>query len=131
MNEASVSESLPEDRSLPEMPCDVSQRTLLLRADHSSPSSDTPPEHRLMIALVRDAIRCIEKYRNARDFRSRRLFDEDSRWLLSDDTSWIYAFVRVCETLDLDPDAVRIALGFDPAGGGFTRASNRPTYTLQ
>jgi len=85
-----------------------------------------------MIALVRDAIRCIEKYRHARDFRGKRLFAQDSEWMLSNDTTWIYAFARVCETLDLDPDAVRIALGLLPAPcQGATAPSASPsTLTL-
>jgi len=87
-----------------------------LRAEYPSSQSDTPPEHRLMIALVRDAVRSIEKYRHARDFRGKRLFAQDSDWVLSNDTGWIYAFLRVCETLNLDPDSVRIALGLLPAG---------------
>lgn len=133
MNTATASEHLPEDRSVPQVPYDVTQRTLLLRAEHSSPSSDTPPEHRLMIAMVRDAIRCIEKYRHARDFRGKRLFAQDCEWMLSNDNSWIYAFVRICETLDLEPDAVRHALGLIPdlASRPAAHSSTPSTLTLQ
>lgn len=116
-----------------QVPCDATERAVLLRAEHSSARADTLPEHRLMIALVRDAIRCIEKYRNARDFRSKRLFEQDCQWMLSDDTGWIYAFARVCETLNLEPDAVRIALGLLPEREHrqFARATHRVDSTLQ
>ena len=80
-------------------------------SEHFSLHMDIPPERRLMIAILRDAMRCIEKYRNARDFRGKRLYDLEKEWMLSDDTSWLHAFARVCETLGLDPDAVRRSLG--------------------
>ncbi|MFN2425261.1 MAG: hypothetical protein ABR587_02295 [Candidatus Binatia bacterium] len=120
-----AAEHMTEDRSMPDGHYDATQRTLMLRAEHSSVSADTLPEHRLMIALVRDAIRCIDKYRHARDFRGKRLFAQDAEWVLSDDTGWIYAFARVCETLDLDRNSVRIALGLLPArGAAATNESN-------
>ena len=114
MSTASASEQLSRDLSMPyvhDAPYDAFQRTVPLRSEHSTPHSDVPPEHRLMIALLRDALRRVEKYRHARDFRGKRLFAQEAEWILSNDTSWIYAFARVCETLDLDPGAVRRSLG--------------------
>jgi hypothetical protein len=112
MPTASLNESLSADRSIPEVPYDVAQRNMSLRSERSVPHVETPPEHRLMIALVRDAMRCIERYRHARDLRGKRLFALESEWILSDETDGLYCFARVCETLDLDPDAVRRSLGF-------------------
>jgi hypothetical protein len=132
MNTATVSENLPEDRFHPDAPCDASQRNQLPRAAPATLDADTPPEHRLMIAIFRDAIRCIEKNRNARDFRGRRLFQQDAQWTLSDDTGWVHAFARVCETLDLEPNAVRSALGLLPtrAPALSGRRVRRPVSTL-
>ncbi len=73
-----------------------------------------------MVALIRDAMRCIEKYRYARDSHGKRLFEQDAEWILSNDASWVYAFVRVCEALDLDPPSVRRSLGL------LTGNSDRP-----
>lgn len=39
----------------------------------------------------------------------RRLVAEDQGWVLSDATDHIFTFVSVCDTLHLDPDAVRAA----------------------
>ena len=89
---------------------DEMKRSPLFGHERFSPPSDLP-ERRLMVALVRDAIRCIEKYRNARDTRGKRLFAREAQWMLSDDNESFYAFVRVCETLDLNPEAVRDSLG--------------------
>jgi hypothetical protein len=81
-----------------------------LRAEQFAHRLDVQPEQRLMIALMRDSIRCIEKYRRARDTVGKRHFAEESRWVLSNDRDWLYAFVRICEVLDLEPDAVRCSL---------------------
>lgn len=70
-----------------------------------------PPEQRLMMALVRDAVQCIEKHRFAQTLHGRRLFARDAEWILSDDKNWLYAFAKICDTLELDADAVRRALG--------------------
>lgn len=132
MNAALASDRLPEDRSTFEPTCDTTERTTPPCAEHSPVSSDTLPEHRLMIALLRDAIRCVEKYRNAREAHRRRLFEADSRWFLSDDASWICSFARVCETLGLDPGSVRIALEFVPADSSDKSARVKtPTSMLQ
>lgn len=103
--------------------CDVLQRSLLMRADHFAGDPETAPERKLMIALVRDAIRCIDRYRHAGDSRGKRLFADEARWVLSNDTSWIFSFARVCETLDLDREAVRrsLRLGAEWMSGQRTR----------
>ena len=77
-----------------------------------------------MIALIRDALRCIAKYRYARDKRGKRLFAQETQWVLSDDADWLYAFVRVCESLDLDPNAVRRSLGLTTGRTGTNAAGN-------
>jgi hypothetical protein len=94
--------------------------------DGFSSGADIPPERRLMIAILRDAMRCVEKYRRSRDGRGRRLYEQEAKWILSEDTSWLHAFCRVCETLGLDPDAVRRSLRVvaDPAIDSRPRRAN-------
>jgi hypothetical protein len=110
MSPATASASLSSDLSMPDLSQDVAQRNVLLRSDISVPTAELLPEQRLMIALVRDALRCIERYRYARDTRGRRLFAQEAQWVLSNDTDWLYAFARCCESLNLDPEAVRRTL---------------------
>ncbi|HEY2774945.1 MAG TPA: hypothetical protein VGK20_12940 [Candidatus Binatia bacterium] len=62
------------------------------------------------MALMDDAVRCVGKYRHARDIIGRKRFAEEARWILSNETGWLHAFVRICEILDLDPGAVRCSL---------------------
>jgi hypothetical protein len=125
MSPASASASLPSDSSMPDLSHDVAQRSTLLRSEQSVPASELLPEQRLMIALVRDALRCIERYRYARDTRGRRLFAQEAQWVLSNDTDWLFAFARVCESLDLDPDAVRRTLRLAGERSEPSTSSNR------
>jgi hypothetical protein len=91
-------------------------RSVPIRAAHVECRSDPAPEKRLMIAVVRDAVRCIEKYRHARDILGRQRFLEETRWILTNDRARACTFARICEALDLDPDAVRRSLGLTAAG---------------
>ena len=86
---------------------------IILPSQHFSRGAPVP-EQRLMIAVLQEAIDCIEKYRTARDSRGRRLFEEARHWLLSQETDWPYSFQRICETVDLDSKTVCRRLGLAP-----------------
>lgn len=81
-----------------------------LRARHGH-----APEKRLMIAVLQDAINCIEKYRFATDRRGRQHLDEVTEWLLADETRWPFSFRGICDVLGLDAPVVRHHLGVTPA----------------
>jgi hypothetical protein len=84
---------------------------VILPSQHLAAPKKVAPEYRLMIAVLENAIKCVTKYRSATDTRGRRLFDEEQRWLWSEDTHSPYAFVCICDVLDLDVDTVRRRLG--------------------
>ena len=65
------------------------------------------PEQRLMIAVLQDAIDCIQKYRFAKDHDGWRLFYQAQRWFIADEADWPYSFECICAVLDLDMHAVR------------------------
>ena len=67
-------------------------------------------ERRLMAAILEDAIDCFQKYLWAKDNRSRNLRQEAESWFFSDDDSWPFSFINVCEALDLEPDFLRRGL---------------------
>jgi len=67
-------------------------------------------EQRLLFAVLQDAVACWFRYRDAQTRRGRRLFGETDAWFASSDTGWLYAFERICEMLDLDPDYIRRGL---------------------
>jgi hypothetical protein len=58
-------------------------------------------EMRLMAAVLEDAISVLRKRPRSRAGREAR------EWMLSRDTSYPFAYERICEALDLDPDSVR------------------------
>ena len=58
-------------------------------------------ELRLMAAVLEDAINILRKRPRSRAGREAR------EWLSSRDTSWPFAFERICDALELDADSVR------------------------
>jgi len=67
-------------------------------------------EHRLMLAVLRDAVECYQKYAHAREPGGRNLFSEAARWIDSSDLDWPFSYENICETLGLDPAYVRRGL---------------------
>jgi hypothetical protein len=65
------------------------------------------PEELLMIAVLTNALACLEKHRFATERAGCRLFSEARRWFLAADTQWPYSFERICGALDLDANRVR------------------------
>src|SRR5713101_7314484 len=65
---------------------------------------------RLLFAVLQDAVTCWLRYRHACTSRGRRLFRETHAWFWAKDRSWLYAFERICEHLELDPDYIRRGL---------------------
>ena len=81
---------------------------------HFTPPKKLAPEHRLMMAVVDDAVRCVETYRFPTDAQGRRLFHEAKQWLLVAEPQWPYSFERICAVLDLDANTVRRRLRLAP-----------------
>ncbi|MBI4516423.1 MAG: hypothetical protein HY699_11485 [Deltaproteobacteria bacterium] len=67
-----------------------------------------------MIAVLHDALECLEKYRRATDPQGSRLFREAQHWFLADEADWPYSFECICGALDLDAGAVRQRLQVAP-----------------
>lgn len=67
-------------------------------------------ERRLMVAILVDAVECFQKHLGAADGRGRQLCTEAERWFLSDDSSWPFSFVNICEALDIHPPFLRRGL---------------------
>jgi hypothetical protein len=86
---------------------------VILPAQHFGRPRPTP-EHRLRIAVIDHAVRCVDKYRLATGVRGRRLFDEARQWLLAGETDWPYSFEGLCAVLDLDANALRERLRLVP-----------------
>ena len=60
---------------------------------------------RLMCAILEDAVSVYaNEYMSSRPSRT---FRETRRWLDSNDRTWMFSFLRICEALDLEADYIR------------------------
>jgi hypothetical protein len=64
-------------------------------------------EQRLMAAILEDAIAICCKPNPPTTSKGRTVLRESLRWVRSNDRKWIFSFLRICETLDVDPTAIR------------------------
>jgi hypothetical protein len=67
-------------------------------------------EHRLLYAVLEDAVRCWQVYDGSTTARGQRLFGEAADWFASDDDSSPFTFVAICHLFSLDVDYVRDGL---------------------
>ena len=64
-------------------------------------------EQRLMAAILQDAIAVCCKPNPPGTSKARTVLRESLRWIRSNDRKWTFSFLRICETLDMDPSAIR------------------------
>src|SRR5215468_3085415 len=70
-------------------------------------NGDTWGPRALMLAVLEDAVQCIERGRRRRTFHARRLAAEAEAWVRSDRRDWPFSFVNICEVLGFEMDAFR------------------------
>jgi hypothetical protein len=68
------------------------------------------PEKRLLLAILADAISCLQKYGSIRNHRGRRVVHEAELWLMSTDRKWPFSFENICDVLGIDSEYVRTGL---------------------
>jgi hypothetical protein len=67
-------------------------------------------EKALMLAVLEDGIRCFQEHlRNPRS-NPRLLSQQAEEWIRAVDYEWPFSFNNVCETLGIDPSALRSCL---------------------
>ena len=67
-------------------------------------------EKALMLAVLEDGIRCFQEHlRNPRS-NPRLLSQQAEDWIRAVDYDWPFSFNNICETLGIDPSALRVAL---------------------
>jgi hypothetical protein len=69
-------------------------------------------EQRLMAAVLEDAIAvvCSQRGSGKTEVAQKLCVRSAEHWFRSEDTSWPFSFLRICEALDLDPDYMRRAV---------------------
>ncbi len=67
-------------------------------------------EKRLMIAILKDAVECLEKYRDARTGIGRIQYQNAIEWVEDTGTEWLFSFTNICDLLGFDPHYLRETL---------------------
>jgi hypothetical protein len=67
-------------------------------------------EKRLMIAILKDAVECLEKYRGSRSVSGHIHYDNALEWVQDTSTDWLFSFTNICDLLGFDPDYLREVL---------------------
>jgi hypothetical protein len=67
-------------------------------------------EKRLMIAILKDAVECLNKYRGARSSLGRSQYQSAIEWVKDTSTDWLFSFTNICDFLGFDPEYMREVL---------------------
>ncbi|MGH7926761.1 MAG: hypothetical protein ACREQV_03090 [Candidatus Binatia bacterium] len=67
-------------------------------------------EKRLMIAVLKDAVECLDKYRGCRNSVGRSQYLSALEWVEDTSTDWLFSFSNICELLGFDPAYMRAVL---------------------
>ncbi len=92
----------------------------------SSSNMAMVPERILMLAVLRDAVECYQKYARARDADCRPDFKEARRWIASTDREWLFSCENICDAVGIDAAHLRRSLlQSAPVGSGRGRKAVR------
>ena len=110
-------------RQLAQVPRQLSLHDRMLPSRDLAPMPrKRAPEELLMIAVLNDALECLEKHRFATERQRCRLFHQARQWFLAGDTQWPYSFERICASLDLDANRLRRRIAIRAAAQRTTRS---------
>jgi hypothetical protein len=70
----------------------------------------TDPTKKLVLAMLEDAVNCLQHYASDPSERGRTLFHNARTWIMDRHNYWIFSFENVCELLELNPDYIRDGL---------------------
>lgn len=71
------------------------------------PTAGSEPERRLRFAVLRDALRQLQRSLYATDAHGQRLHQEAAAWIASPDRDEPFSFENVCDALGLEADYIR------------------------
>jgi len=67
-------------------------------------------EKRLMIAIFKDAVECLDKYRGSRSSSGLVQYQNALEWVEDDGKDWLFSFSNICDLLRFDPEYIRKVL---------------------
>ena len=68
------------------------------------------PEKKLMLAILEDAIFCLQRYLHAKGRKQRRLHEDTVTWIFDYSDYSVFSVENICVTCGLDPDYLRMGL---------------------
>jgi hypothetical protein len=68
------------------------------------------PIKRLMLAVLEDALCCLNKHANAHNGEFRLAYRETVQWFYSEDEKVLFSFNVICQTLGIEPKYLRSGL---------------------
>lgn len=64
-------------------------------------------EKRLMIAILKDAVECLDKYRGSQNGLGQGQYQDALDWIQDEGTDWLFSFTNICDLLGFDPEYLR------------------------
>jgi hypothetical protein len=89
--------------------------------DHISETS----QRELASGILNQAAQDLRRFHGATSAIERELYHDACRWVISDDCSWPFSFLNVCQLLNLAPESIRQELLTDASLGLFSYLAQR------
>jgi hypothetical protein len=89
--------------------------------DYASETS----QKELASGILKQAAQDLQRFHGATSAIERELYHDAYRWVMSDDCSWPFSFLNVCQLLHLSPEAVREEQLGDLSLGAFSYWTRR------
>jgi hypothetical protein len=71
------------------------------------PRHQLEPEKELMLAILTDAIECLQKHAGSRQATGIKLFEEARVWIFDENERDAFSFLNICDALELDACYIR------------------------
>ena len=82
-------------------------------------------QRELASGILKQAAQDLRRFHGATSAIERELYLEAYRWVISDDCSWPFSFLNVCQLLKLAPESLRQELLTDASLGLFSYLARR------
>ena len=82
-------------------------------------------QRELASGILKQAAQDLRRFHGATSAVERELYHDAYRWVISDDCSWPFSFLNVCQLLKLAPESLRQELLTDASLGLFSYLARR------
>ena len=86
-------------------------------AGASEHATSLEPERALAGAVLQQAAADLRRFRESQDAIGREIYAEARSWFNSNETTWAYSFLNVCQSLGVSPDEIRAEVFADARAG--------------